>query len=200
MKPLAALLVAAALTGCAGLRPTEAHRHFVLDPPRAEHAASPAAPAHDTVLLVAPTSVATFYDTQRMAFSRERGQLGYYQYSSWSEPPGRRMTALLATALESRGDFRVVAVAGSGVRGQLLLTTHLGEIYHDASAPPGTARLSVVAELVDLRHRALIARRTFSATAPVSSADSAGAAAACGKALGELIEQMAAWAREAPTS
>jgi cholesterol transport system auxiliary component len=200
MKSIGVLLLAAALAGCAGLRPTQAHRYFVLDAPASEQPAAPATPSHDTVLLVAPTSVATFYDTQDMAFSRTAGELSYYQYSSWSEPPGRRLTALLATTIERRGDFRVVAIAGSGIRGQVMLTTHLEEIYHEASALPGTARVTLVAELVDLRHRTLIARRTFSASAPLTSGDAAGAATACGRALGELLGEVAAWAGSAPTS
>jgi cholesterol transport system auxiliary component len=200
MRSISVLLLAAALAGCAGLRPTEAHRYFVLDAPAVEQPQAPPTPAHDAVLLVAPTSVSTFYDTQGMAFSRTSGQLAYYQYSSWSEPPGRRLTTLLATTIERRGDYRVVAVAGSGIRGQLLLTTHLEEIYHEASALPGTARVTLTAELVDLRHRALIARRTFSASAPLTSGDAAGAATACGQALGDVLSQVAAWAGSAPTS
>ena len=33
MKSVIALVLAAALSGCASLRPTEAHRYFVLDAP-----------------------------------------------------------------------------------------------------------------------------------------------------------------------
>jgi cholesterol transport system auxiliary component len=200
MKAIIVFALLAALAGCGGLKPTEAHRYFVLTTPAAPTQAAPATPSREAVLLIGHPQVATFYDTQSIAFSRTAGQLGYYQYSSWTEPPGRRLTTLLSEAIERKGDFRGVAVAGSGVRGQLLLSTRLEEIYHDASVSPGVARVALVAELIDLHDRRLLARRSFSATAPVATADAVGAAGACGRALATVLDEVAAWAGGVPTS
>jgi ABC-type uncharacterized transport system auxiliary subunit len=195
MRRIATLVLSAALAGCVGLRSTQAHRYFVLG---AGASAEPyvAAPSssHDDVLLIGPATVATFFDTQAIAFSRSAGELGYYQYSSWAEPPGRRIAPLLATALGRRAEFRAVAIAGSGVRGRFLLSAHLEEIVHDAAVPPGVARVAMVAELVDLRQHALLARSAFTATAPLDAAQADAAARACGRALGDVLEQVAAWA------
>jgi cholesterol transport system auxiliary component len=192
---LSAMALVGALTGCSGMRPSEAHRYFVLESDRAP-ATKVASAHHDSVLLIAPPTVASFYDTQEMAYSRSAGQLGYYQYSSWAEPPGRRLQQLLATDLGRRGAFRSVAVAGSGVRGQLLLATHLEAMVHDATSSPGTARVAVVGELIDLSKRSLIARRTFSASTPVTTYDAAGAAQACGGAMADVLAELVDWVED----
>jgi ABC-type uncharacterized transport system auxiliary subunit len=75
-----------------------------------------------------------------------------------------------------------------------MLLTHLDEIYHDATQPPGTARLVITAQLVDPASRAVIARRSFSAAAPAASHDAPGAVAAMRQALGALLDEVAAWA------
>jgi cholesterol transport system auxiliary component len=193
-----AALAAAALAGCANLRPTEAHRYFVLDAASsAPHAME--AIARDGVLLVGVPTVAAFYDTKAIAFSRTPGQLGRYQHSSWAEPPGRALTFALLMELEARVVYRTVAAAGSGVRGRVLLSTHLAEIRHDASSAPGIARVTLVAELIDLPRRGLMARRTFVATSPAASHDAAGAAEACGRALATVVADVADWVASVPT-
>jgi cholesterol transport system auxiliary component len=199
MKTLVVATLAAALAACSGLRPTEARHYFVLEAPSPTASAPQASPKEGMLLIGIPT-VAEFYDSQAMVFSRTAGQLSHYQHSSWAEPPGRRLTMLLLAELDARAVFRQVAVAGSGVRGRVLLATHLQEIYHDVSSTPGVARVAVVAEVIDLPRHALIARRTFSAAEPVATHDAAGAAQGCGRALGTVVAEVAEWVAEVAPS
>ena len=196
MKRLTALALAGLVCGCSGLNSGQAHRYYVLDP-----VAAPAAPAagtkHDLVLLVAPVAVDSFYDTQDIVYSMSPGARSYYQFSSWTEPPGRRVEALLAARIDGRGTFRAVALAGEGVRGNLLLAARLEEIYHDATGNPGSARVTLSAELIDTGRRSLVGRRKFSASVPVPSHDAAGAVIGCRQALGLVLDQVVAWIDEA---
>ena len=86
------------------------------------------------------------------------------------------------------------------MRGGLLLRTHLVELYHDAVAPPGTARATLSAELSDPAGRSLLAQRSFSASVPVATYDAAGAVQGFGQALGQLLDEVAAWAAQAAAS
>ena len=112
----------------------------------------------------------------------------------------RRLASLLTDRIALGGAFRGVAEITSGVRGELLLRTHLDEIYHDAVSPPGSARVTLTAELSDPAGRNLVARRSFSASLPVSSYDAAGAVRGSGQVLGELLDEIAVWAAEAATA
>jgi ABC-type uncharacterized transport system auxiliary subunit len=186
--------LAGSLAGCSGLGALPAHRYFVLEV--APSRIAPGAMRRDATLLVAPTTAASFYDTPEIIYSRRSGERAYYQLSSWTEPPNRGLASLLAARVVLGGAFRGVAETGSGVRGQLLLRTHLAEIYHDAIAQPGSARITLTAELSDPAGRTMLAQRSFSASLPVSPYDAAGAVQGFGQALGVVLDEVAAWAAE----
>ena len=69
----------------------------------------------------------------------------------------------------------------------------LDEIYHDASETPGTARISLIAELIDPAGRTVIARHTFKRSAPAASYDAPGAVQAFRQALAALLDEVVAW-------
>jgi cholesterol transport system auxiliary component len=191
MKRLAALALAFVLAGCAGLGAGQAQRYFVLEAAPSQLVAATA--KRDATLLVAPTTASAFYDTQEIIFSRVPGQRAYYQFSSWTEPPNRALSAPLAARLELDGAFRAVAETTSSVRGSLLLRTHLLEVYHDATSVPGSAKVTITAELSDSAGRMLLARRTFTASVPVRSHDAAGAVQGFNEAFGAILDDIASW-------
>lgn len=183
----AVLLVA----GCLSAGERTSQRYYVL-----EDAGAPAARAkapRAATLLVAPTTTSAFYDTQDIAYSRAAGTRAYYQFHAWTERPGRAIGDLLVTRLERGGSFQAVAKATGGVRGGLLLNTHLSELYHDAASEPGGARVVLTAELVDPARRVLVARRTFTGSSPAPSYDAPGAVRAFNQALGAVLDELAAW-------
>ncbi len=189
-------VVAAALAGCAGSGPHEPFRYFVLDVPSTSAAPSSAASTAtpiDATLLVLPTVAASFYATQEMAYSKTEGTRAYYQFSSWTEPPDAAVTRALIARIDAAHLFRAVAPAGGGVRGSLVLSTQLLEIYHDASTSPGMAKIVVAAELREPAKRSMLARRTFSIAVPAASFDASGAAQGFRAGLGQLGDEMTAW-------
>ena len=193
-RALARFLVVAAvvLSGCfspGGTR--EAQRHFVLEPPAATTGRAGA--AREATLLVGMTTAAGFYDTQGIVFSRSPGTRAYYQLSRWTERPSRRIQELLTARLQQSGLFRTVAAEGAGLRGDLVLHTHLEELYHDAAQSPGSVRIVLRAELTNPAQRKLLARRTFTASAPAPSYDAPGAVQAFNQALGAVLDEVVTW-------
>jgi ABC-type uncharacterized transport system auxiliary subunit len=174
MKHALVLFAAALVAGCLSSGSRDADRYFILD-------AAPGARAASTVVVAAP-SAASFYDTQDIVYSRASGTRAYYQFNHWTERPQRAIHAALAPRFEA-----------GGRKSGLLLATHLEEIYHDAAQPPGTARITITAQLVDPASRALIARRSFSRSAPAASYDAPGAVQGFRQALGALLDEVVAW-------
>ena len=180
-----------ALAGCFSLGSQEPQRYYVLDASAAK--AAPLRTARAATLLVTPTTASSFYDIQDIAFSRAPGARAYYQYHSWTERPGRRVTELLVTRLERDGSFKAVAAVIAGVQGNYVLNTHLTEFYHDAAAAPGSARVVLTAELVDPVRRVLLARRTFDRSAPAATYDAPGAVPAFNQAITAVLDDVSAW-------
>ena len=123
---MAAVLVAAC-GSFGGAR--EAERYFILDAAPAAAAVTQPGPA----VVVAPTSAASFYDTQDIAYSRAAGTRAYYQFSHWTERPQRAIHDGLASRLGAGGLSR---------GGVPILVTQLEEIYHDAAQHAGSQHAS----------------------------------------------------------
>ena len=178
MKTVLGFLLVAFMAACSVPGPREPDRYFVLD------AGPPAgtAPRSGVSVAVAPPSAAGFYDTQDIAYSRAPGTRAYYQFNRWTERPQRSIHAQLAARL-----------GGGPAKGGLRLDTNLEEIYHDAAEEPGTARITIAAELVDPGSRAVLARRTFTRSAPAASYDAPGAVRGFNQALAALIGDIEGW-------
>jgi cholesterol transport system auxiliary component len=196
MKLAAVVAVAFFMAGCFSPGARQPQRYYVLEDTGKSYQAKT---ARTSTLLVAPTTSGGFYDTQSIAYSRSPGTRAYYHYQSWTELPARRIGELLTTRLEKSGGFRMVAGMSSAARGELLLSTHLADLYHDAASQPGVARITLTAELADPLKRAIVARRTFIASAPAASFDASGAVQGFNQALASLLDEVSAWVdAEAP--
>lgn len=191
MSPLARVftvaVLLASLAGCVSFGTSEPRRYFVLEPQSAAPAAGK--PPGAGTLRLGTASASGFYDTESMVYSRAAGTRGYYQFQSWTERPGRRIGELLAQRLD-----RSPAQPG------LVLNIHLLEFYHDAVTPPGTARVSLAAELVDPARRTLVGRKVFSSSAPAPTYDAPGAVHAGNLAIATILDEVESWARQLASS
>jgi len=167
---------------------TESYALKDSDPLRAKTRVESYAPT----LLVLDTTTASFYDTEQLVFSRSEGTRGQYQFARWTERPGKRFADLMRARLDKQGDWRVSA-AGGYVRGDMLLDTELVEFYHDAASEPGQVRLVLRAELVDLKQRSMLGRRTFEQNVPLATYDAAGAAMASNLAVSRALDDLGVW-------
>src|SRR5262249_31376442 len=139
-------------------------------------------------ILVAPTTAAGFYDAQAIVYSRARGTRAYYQLNSWTEPPSRRVSALLTERLMDSGAFATVATVTEGIDGRLLLSTNIEELYHDAQGNPGVARIALTAVLSDPTQRTVVAQRRFTSSEAVSTANAKAAVEAFDLALASVLD------------
>lgn len=154
----------------------------------------PAAQPNGRQLVIAPQASPSIDDSFALAYSRAPNQRAAYQFATWSDRPSNRLSQLLVDRLSARRAFASVTLAGRGVAGDLQLNLSVDDFVHDAATSPGTARVEVTAEMIDRGTRRLIARQSFSATAPVADANSAGAAAALSAASSGVLDQLVAWA------
>ncbi len=179
-----------------------ARRDFLLLTDADAAAAPPprAAPL-DRVLLLDLAAAPTLYASTRMVYSADGVSRSYFQFAQWSERPANSLLRLAEARLAGTRYFRAVASSSAGVRGDLLLTLRLEDLYLDDSRQPPQARLAFGATLIDWRQRRLISRRSFDKVVPASGPDAAGLAAAAGQAVGLLLGELVMWvARSAESS
>ena len=194
---LLACLLSATLGGCFSLG-TNKNVPIVTYQLRDSGNVTQAAQPNPRSLLVLPTASNSFYDTNSMAFSRAPDTRGLYQFALWTERPARRLSSLLLARLDAEHAFASVAQAGGGVKGDWLLNTELLAFYHDAVTAPGSVRVALRADVVDVRSRSLIARKRFDVSVPAASYDAAGAAQAFNLATSTLLNQVSSWLQALP--
>lgn len=192
MKTALATLLALLLAGC-NLLPQAPDQpvtyHVLTDPDPVAQVAR----TRPGTLLLAEMDVAPFYQASNLAYSRQAGTRGQYQFAQWSEPPARRLTWLLRQRLEAAAVAAAVAPLGSAVTGDYQLNTRLIDFYHDAVTPPGAALLILEAELVRRDRAELLGRQVFVAQQPVTGFDAEGAADALSRAANQVMDALSVW-------
>jgi cholesterol transport system auxiliary component len=192
LRWLGAAVPAAGLAGCGLGQAPRLDFHLLRD--AGSDAPATTGPAIDKVLLVSSGAMPGLYDSDRMVFSADGRSRSYFQFGHWGERPAQALQVLCEGRLVRSKHFRVVAASTSGVRGDLLLSLRLDELYLDASTEPGQVKLILVAELIDWRNRQLLSRRSFEQAAPVRQRDAGGLAEAASQAVGVVLGEMVAWA------
>jgi ABC-type uncharacterized transport system auxiliary subunit len=191
-RRLLALGTLALLGGCSLGRGPRMDFHLLRD--AGAQSGPPAGPAVDKVLLLSAGAMPGLYDSDRMVFSADGRSRSYFQFGYWSERPAQSLQVLAETRLVRSQRFRQVASSTSGVRGDLLLSLRLDELYLDAAEEQGLVKLVVSAELIDWRNRQLLSRRSFVQSAAVPQRDADGLAAAASQAVGAMLGELVAWA------
>ena len=184
MRLLAIISLLVLLAGCVGQANVPPVQYYVLGNGYEAANARRASQSNARVLLVNPTTVSAFYDTQRLVYSRAEGQRAYYQFAAWTERPGRAFSELLARRLGAPSTT-------SGVKGDVVLHTRLHEVYHDAAS--STVKIDVSAELVDTAGRVIGERRRFLRSVATSAENAAAAVEAANRAVAEVLDEIADW-------
>lgn len=181
------------LAACSFGGPPHPQTTYVLSDP--QPVAPATTPRWPGVLLVEEMDTPVFYRSPALAFSREAGTRGHYQYARYSDPPGPALTTLISRRLVHSSLFQGVSAPGQGVQGHWQLNLRLIDFYLDADA--GQVRLAFEAELVERGSGRLLTRKTLESQASVSVQDAAGAARAGNQAVGGTLDQLTQWLGEA---
>lgn len=157
----------------------------------------PGLPRIDHILMIGPVDSNAFFDSTQVAYSRSDIARAYYQFAAWTDRPAKRLASLVENRLAKRARFLSVVGSTDGVRGTLLLTLTLEEIFHDAATAPPVGKLRIRARLVDWQKRILIAERIFDHQAKVSKANADGAVRALSIATTAFLDSLTRWVETA---
>ena len=144
-------------------------------------------------LTVRPTISSQLINSQRILFTSDGIERGFFQFANWAEPPPKRITSLLVQALGESKIFDSVSLASTSAAADYQLVTELLECIHDTSSSPGNAKVRIRVEMINLSSRELVGQRTFSKEVEVESYDARGTVEAISKAIHGIIEEILQW-------
>jgi cholesterol transport system auxiliary component len=198
-RSAAGFAAVALLAACAALQPPEAEQAstYVLEAPPAAGAPRPRG---DLVLEVSAPRARPGFDTPQMAYTQRANALEYFARNRWADAPARMLAPLLAQALDQSGGFRAVVQPPSLATANLRLETELVRLQQEFSARPSRVRFTLRAQLIDVDARRVLASAEFDETEAAPSDDPYGGVLAANRALGRLLERLAAFCAESPAA
>lgn len=149
-------------------------------------------PRREKQILVREMLASGFIESQRIVFSRDDIERGFYQFANWTEFPSKRLADLLLNRIRGSGMFASASRALSGAVADYQLNTELNEFVHSL-AGNGEVRVVVSAEVIDLRNRRVIGSRRFSSWVKVTANDAQSAVRGFGKAVSDVNTQIVEW-------
>jgi len=177
------------LAACAGLPApqTISQNIYLLD----AQATIPAASVkHDLVLAVSTPQARPGFDTAEMVYVQQPYELNYFVANRWAAAPARLLEPLLLQSLEQSGGFRAVVPTADAIRGDVRLETELVRLQQDFSVRPSRVQVTLRAQLVDVRHKRMLAVKQFDETEVATSDNAYGGVGAANRALQRLLNEL----------
>lgn len=191
------LALAMALLGCSPLlQKTPPPMLYGLDSTPAASAvpqATTQSPSAAPTLVVNLPRAAAGYNSQRMIYLRQPYALEYFAHSQWVDTPARMLQPLIAAAVERSGKFAAVVAMPVSVSGDFRLETELLRLQQEFMSRPSRVHLTLRATITDMATRRVVAWRQFDAVVEAASDDPYGGVLAANRAVGEVLEQLAAF-------
>jgi cholesterol transport system auxiliary component len=146
----------------------------------------------DAPVLIVSTPVAYGgYDTSRIAYMRESYSLRYYSRSQWADKPAHMLAPLLADALQATGQFLAMYAAPGTIAADYRLDTELVRLHQDFTVQPSVVRMTLRANLVELRSHRVVATEQFEVDETAVTDDAYGGVVAANKAVKRLLDALA---------
>lgn len=152
-------------------------------------------------LVVEPPVAAAGLNTTRIALQRTPVSLDYFARVNWTDTAPQLVQTLLIESFENTGKIVAVARESVRLRPDYLLQTELrefqAEYFPDARQAP-LVRARIIAKLVRVADRAIIASTAIERTERAQSDDMSAIAEAFDEALGAVMKRVVEWTLRAP--
>jgi cholesterol transport system auxiliary component len=193
---MALVMLALTSAGCLSSRadsvPTHTYR-LSLDPARTE--ARPA-DINGPILMVSPPLAEPGFETPRMVYVKRPYELEHYAVNQWADTPARMFASLMVQALGRTGSWRAVVPLPGSIRGDFRLDSYGFTMQQEFMQDPSQVRVTVRAQLVDVKESRVVGTHAFEAVENAPSGDAYGGVLAANRAIAALLDDLASWLRE----
>lgn len=181
------LVAASLLGGCTALSvaPGVSPNRYVLDAAPAVQASSV---KRDLVLAVNMPQACPGFETAQIAYLQQPHQLSYFTDSRWTDTPARMLQPLLRQALEQSAAFR--AVAQTAIPADIRLDTELIRLQQDFTTRPSRVRITLRAQLIDVRGKRVLAVRQFDESENADEDNAYGGVSAANRLVQRVLGQV----------
>jgi cholesterol transport system auxiliary component len=131
-----------------------------------------------------------------MVYLKRPYELEPYAVNQWADTPARMFASLMNETLSRTGTWRAVVPLPSSIRGDLRLDMYGFALQQEFLQDPSRVRISVRAQLIDLRESRVVGTRAFETVENAPSGDAYGGVVAANQAAAALLDDMASWLKD----
>jgi cholesterol transport system auxiliary component len=157
--------------------------------------AGPAVPTaqvkRDLVLAVSVTRALPGFDTPQMAYVQQPYELDYFATSRWADTPARMLEPIIAQAMLQTRSFRAVVQPSGAIPADVRLDVELVRLQQDFTTRPSRERLTLRAQLIDVRGRRLLATQQFDEYENAASENAYGGVTAANRLVQHVLAKLA---------
>jgi cholesterol transport system auxiliary component len=138
-------------------------------------------------LLVTLPRVASGFDTNRIAYTKEPLKLDYYNDSIWSDTPQKMLLPILVSAFERTGAFKAVMIPPAPSLADLRIDIDIIRLQHECMTRPSHVKVAVRTKVVDMKSGHVLGTQVFEVVETTPSEDAYGAVRAFNVAIQNLL-------------
>lgn len=155
-----------------------------------------AADGNGPVIHLSPPQAEPGFETPRMVYLKRPYELEYFATNQWADTPANMVAPLLAQSLSQSGILRDVVLLPSSVPGDYRLDVYGFALQQEFFQVPSRVRVTMRAQLVDLKLSTIVGMQRFETVEPASSENAYGGVVAANRAVAVLLDQITVWLRE----
>jgi cholesterol transport system auxiliary component len=196
IQTVACVLLVLTAAGCLSSRSESQPAHtyrLSLDPERTQ--ARPA-DINGPILMVSQPLAEPGFETPRMVYVKRLYELEHYALNQWADTPARMFASLMVQALGRTGSWRAVVPVPGSIRGDFRLDSYGFSLQQEFMQDPSRVRVTVRAQLIEMKESRLVGTRAFEAVEKAQSDDAYGGVVAANRAIATLLDDLASWLRE----
>ena len=193
---VALTMLALTATGCLSSRSESQPAHtyrLSLDSERTE--VRPA-DINGPILLVSLPLAEPGFETPRMVYVKRSYELEHYALNQWADQPARMFASLMVQVLGRTGSWRAVVPSPGSIRGDFRLDSYGFSLQQEFMQDPSLVRVTVRAQLVEMKESRVVAARAFEVVEKAQSNDAYGGVVAANRAIAVLLDDLASWLRD----
>lgn len=195
MIPVAWLL-ALTVSGCLPTRVESPPTHTFRLSLDSERTGARPADINGPILLVGTPLAEPGYETTKMVYLKRPYELEPYAVNQWADTPARMFASLMHETLNRTGAWRAVVPLPTSLHGDFRLDTYGFSLQQEFLQDPSRVRISLRAQLIDLRELRVVGTRAFERVENAASGDAYGGVLAANQAVAALLDDMASWLKD----
>lgn len=145
------------------------------------------------MLLVNLPQAQAGFDSSRIVYMMQPHEMRHFTTSQWADALPQMLAPLIVQALDRSGVWKAVVQMPTTVRGDYRLDTEHVALQQEFFQRPSRVRLSLRAQLIELREHRVLGTREFESVEEASSDDAYGGVMAANRAASALLGHVAEW-------